>query len=215
MSIKTLIATSAVALTLATGAMADANFTGAYVGGNFGYGAGKTDFNNNVSGTTNNAKTDLGLAGIVGGLHTGYQHQMGMFVLGAEASADLSNTDATSTVAKQKVSLKRKNAFGLAVRAGVAVNSWMMYAKLGWENAKFEAKRNKTTKAATTDYKKSSRKNALVTGLGVETVVANNVMVGVEGTYKLYKKVSVATGNNTDTFKPRVADFKVRLGYKF
>lgn len=44
MSIKTLLATSAVALSLASsGAMADANFTGAYLGANIGYGMGKTD----------------------------------------------------------------------------------------------------------------------------------------------------------------------------
>lgn len=201
MTFKTMIATSAVALAIATSAMADSNFSGAYIGGNFGYGAGK--IKSNVALTNNTtASSELGMTGVIGGLHTGYQHQFGMFILGAEASANLSNTENETTVSgavESKVRLKRKNAFGLAARAGVAINSWMTYAKLGWENAKFEANADGS--------KGTARLNAFVTGLGVETVVAKNVMLGTEWTYSFYQ--------NKDSIKPRIGDFKVRLGYKF
>jgi len=213
MTFKTMIATSAVALAIATSAMADSNFSGAYIGGNFGYGAGKAVHNNN---TPDNSSSDLGMTGVIGGLHTGYQHQFDMFILGAEASANLSNTEATEKAGVEKKSIKRKNAFGLAARAGVAINSWMTYAKLGWETAKFSTKvSGNVAQPLANNFSKTKRVNGLVTGLGFETLVAKNMMLGAEWTYTFYKKTSFVAGNAKDNTTPRIGDFKVRLGYKF
>ena len=176
--IKTMIATSVVALGLATGAMADSHFSGAYVGGNFGYGFGKTDYNKNET-VADKAKTDMGTSGFVGGFHGGYQHQFGMFVVGAEAAFNLSNTEAKNTDGAEKESLKRKHAFGLAGRLGVAINSWMAYTKLGWERARFDFRHSGEAVVANNFSKKKSL-NGFVAGLGFETVVANNMMVGAE-----------------------------------
>lgn len=63
-----MIATSAVAIALATSAMADSNFSGGYVGGNVGYGAGKTKFDNNETAVANKFKADLGISGVIGGV---------------------------------------------------------------------------------------------------------------------------------------------------
>ena len=188
MSVKTLIATSVVAIALATTAMADSNFTGAYVGGNFGHGTGEVTSADNVP----------ALSGVVGGIHGGYQHQLGMFGVGAEGSFNLGNAENKTVTAQGKFTLKRKHAFGVAARLGVAINSWMAYTKLGWENAQFAIK--------TIDGTAKNQYNAFVAGLGFETVVANNIMVGGEWTTSFYKK---------DKSKLRISDFKVRLGYKF
>tara|TARA_B110000459_G_scaffold134324_1_gene146824 strand:+ start:215 stop:862 length:648 start_codon:yes stop_codon:yes gene_type:complete len=215
MTFKTMIATSAVALAIATSAMADSNFSGAYLGGNFGYGAGKAVHNNNEA-APYNSSSDLGMTGVIGGLHTGYQHQFGMFILGAEASANLSNTEATEKYGVEKKSIKRKNAFGLAARAGVAINSWMTYAKLGWETAKFSTKvSGNVAQLLANNFSKTKRVNGLVTGLGFETLVAKNMMLGAEWTYTFYKTTSFVAGNAKDMTTPRIGDFKVRLGYKF
>ena len=214
MTFKTMIATSAVALAIATSAMADSNFSGAYIGGNFGYGAGKAVNNNNEAAPANKS-SDHGMAGVIGGLHTGYQHQFGMFILGAEASANLSNTEATQKEDVQKKSIKRKNAFGLAARAGVAINSWMTYAKLGWETAKFSTKSSDIDPVNAYNISKTKRVNGLVTGLGFETLVAKNMMLGAEWTYTFYKKTSFLAGIVKDKTTPSIGDFKVRLGYKF
>ncbi len=213
MTFKTMIATSAVALAVVTSAMADSNFSGAYVGGNIGYGAGKVKKDDRVA-APNNRSTDLGMSGVIGGLHTGYQHQFGMFILGAEAAANLSNTEATDKNGAVKESIKRKNAFGLAARAGLAVNSWMTYVKLGWETAKFNYKVSGNALAAN-NVSKNKRLNAFVTGLGFETLVAKNMMIGAEWTYSFYQNKSFVAGADADKFKPRIGDFKVRLGYKF
>tara|TARA_R110002095_G_scaffold200627_1_gene180978 strand:+ start:1406 stop:2056 length:651 start_codon:yes stop_codon:yes gene_type:complete len=216
MTFKNMIATSAVALAVATSAMADTtNFSGAYIGGNFGYGAGKAEINNREA-APNNSSIDMGMSGVIGGLHTGYQHQFGMFILGAEAAANLSNNDGTSKDAAEKTSFKRKHAFGLAARAGVVINNWMTYVKLGWENAKFDYKVSGNVAPFLADnVSKSKRLNAFVTGLGFETLVAKNMMIGAEWTYSFYQNKTLSAGVVDDKAKPRIGDFKVRLGYKF
>lgn len=215
MTLKTMIATSAVALAVATSAMADSNFTGFYLGANAGYGAGKA-IQSNKEAAPNNFSADYGMTGAIGGLHTGYQHQLGMFILGAEASANLSNTEGTSKYGNVKTSIKRKHAFGLAARAGVAINSWMTYAKLGWETAKFNNKvSGHVAPRLDENFSKDKRLNGFVTGLGFETLVAKNMMIGAEWTYTFYKNTAFEAGNNPDKVKPRIGDFKVRLGYKF
>ncbi len=214
MTFKTMIATSAVALALATSAMADSNFTGAYVGGNFGYGAGKSKFDNNEGAANTTQKTDFGLSGAVGGLHGGYQHQFGMLVAGIEGAFNLSNTDATTTVGNVKTSIKRKHAYGLAARFGAVINNWMAYTKLGWERARFDFKISGSADS-NDDFSKKKNLNAFVAGLGFETLVAEHVMLGAEWTTSFYKKTSISSESNPDTYKTHISDFKVRLGYKF
>jgi outer membrane immunogenic protein len=215
--IITLIATSAVAVTLATSAVADSkNMTGFYVGGNVGYGSGtdKIQFNNNP--TRVNARSDRGMKGAVGGLHLGFQKDFGQFIAGLEGAASLSNTKGSDSFSTARVSgssaFKRKNALGIAGRLGVKLNSWAVFAKLGYENAKFTSSNTFGAFSAS----KNKRLNAFVPGVVLETVLCNNVMIGGEWTYSLYdgKNFSKSTVAN-DKHKPRIGDFKLRLGYKF
>jgi opacity protein-like surface antigen len=223
MTFKTMIATSAVALAVVTSAMADSNFTGAYVGANAGYGFGSTKVTNKLAAFITNY--DASLKGAIGGLHGGYQHQFGMFVAGVEASANLSNTKGSETTYAQTplanilvktISDKRKHAFGLAARLGVDLNSWMVYTKLGWENAKFESKGDANTALQGIELqfsgKSNRRSNAFVTGLGFETLVAKNMMIGAEWTTSFYDTKKMA---DRSVKILRIGDFKVRLGYKF
>ncbi len=216
MTFKTMIATSAVALAVSTSAMADSNFTGAYVGANAGYGFGSRKVTDDF--LVISTENDASLKGAIGGLHGGYQHQFGMFVAGAEASANLSNTKGSQSLivngvnpGEKTVSVKRKHAFGLAARLGVALNSWMVYTKLGWENAKFELK-VETLDEDTVSGKSNKRSNAFVAGLGFETLVAKNMMIGAEWTTSFYSTKKIADASMK---KLRIGDFKVRLGYKF
>lgn len=212
MTFKTMIATSAVALAVATSAMADSStHTGFYLGGSLGYGTGKTKFDNKEAGAAN-VRGDLKMRGPVFGFHTGYQYQMNMFVAGLEAALNLGNTKKDTKIGAVKVTHKRDFAFGIATRLGVAVESWLLYTKLGWENANFNTnvKLNDFTL-----YSKNKRSNGFLAGLGVEKLFNNGIMLGGEWTYTQYKKFSMASGNVKDSFKPRIHDFKVRLGYKF
>lgn len=214
MSFKTLIATSALALSLATAAIAEGNFTGFYAGANLGYGTGKVDFNNNLAAPAS-TKADLSVSGMIGGLHGGYQYQIESFVLGAEAALSLSNTEGSVTTSAIKSALKRKNSFILAGRLGYVMNSNLLpYVKLGWDNASFEQKTTGSVTAAN-NISKSKRINGFVAGLGLDALVGQNFMVGGEWSYTFYSKTTLVGGATNNSSTPRIADFKVRLGYKF
>ncbi len=215
---KKMIATSVVALT-AFAANADSNFSGFYAGLNAGYGVGSVKAETRTRAGVIVATTEAHARGFAGGVHAGYTYQMGMFLLGAEASFNFGSVKLAANSAS-----KRKEAFGLAVRAGIDLNSWMTYIKLGWENAKFE---NGFSQAViTAGGVKSQRHNAFVVGLGAETVIAENFLVGMEYSVSFYgeKRTAtataiaapvLATAGNTIDAKPRIHDVKIRLGYKF
>lgn len=214
--------TSAVAASIATSAVANTNMTGVYVGANVGYGAGSDKSNFTDKNAKTFVKNDKGMTGAVGGLHLGFQKDFGQFVAGLEGAANLSNTKSSfssnSGLAGEKSTFKRKNAFGVAGRIGVKLNCWLAYAKLGYENARFSSSLNNFD-VITGSASKSKRLNAFVPGIGFETMLNNHVIVGAEWTYSLYSGKNfnnkIGTTNVSDKHKPRIGDFKLRLGYKF
>lgn len=131
-----------------------------------------------------------------------------MWVLGAEASFNFGKLDTGFPVENGiNVSFERKHAYGLSLRLGVVLNSWMTYLKLGWENAKFEF--------SAPSFSDSTHENAIVGGLGMETVIAENIMFGAEATYAHYGTVDFTADGTKFSTEPGVLEAKVRLGYKF
>jgi opacity protein-like surface antigen len=183
--------------------MAAETFTGPYAGVNFGYGAGHIEMKDSSAKT----KTTHGMKGVIGGLHLGYQKDFGQFVAGLEASANLSNSESKNNYTDGRIVLKRRNAYGLAARLGMTLNTWLAYVKLGYENAKFDYRFN--------DTKDNKRLNAFVPGFGMETKLTPNVVFGGEWTYTMYSKKSFKKIDNDEKVKPSIGDFKLRLSYKF
>lgn len=191
----------------ATSAMAadSANMTGFYVGANGGYGVGKTKISD-----SNDVSLSKALDGFLGGLHAGYQKDFGCLVAGLEAHGYLSNTKGTARDTDGDTNAtKRKHGYGVSGRLGAKLNSWLTYVKVGYDRAKF-------TNSGIEDavrFSRSKNLNGLVLGLGAETMVTSNVALGAEITQTLYKAVKV---KGTDIkLTNRVADFKLRLSYKF
>jgi opacity protein-like surface antigen len=215
---------------------ANAFSSGFYVGANFGggMGSGKYSINYTPAGQGSDSG-DLGLKGIRGGLHFGYDYlATKVFLLGLEVSGDFSNTkgeqtraDAAAPVNTQTLSAKRKDAFALALRIGGIVHqSYLGYLKVGIETAKWETSLTSGPAAVTAYTTKSSdskkeRLTGLVLGLGAETMLTKNVSAGLEWTYTLYKSskslqlTGPANATATATVKPHTNDFRLRIGYKF
>jgi outer membrane immunogenic protein len=220
MKLKTLIATSAVAVAMASSAIAnECTFTGFNLGVNVGYGTGSANSSySNVAGT-NTISNNLSLKGVVGGVQAGYIKEFGKFVAGLEATFNLSNTQGkvTATTAvpgSAFFKVNRRNAFGLAANLGTKLNNWLLYVKLGWESANF--KLTSGSSATNSTLSKSKRLNGFAPGLGVATMLTHNVMFGVEWTYAFYSKQSgKASNGDRSSYTPRIADVKLKLGYKF
>lgn len=207
MKMNHILSAALLSTAIATSAMADTNkMTGFYVGVNGGYGVGHSESKSTPVG--NLPKVTHGMKGFVGGLHAGYQKDFGCMVAGLELAGNLSANKGKDEALSPTLTFKRKNAFGAAARLGFKANSWLVYGKLGYESAKFAVSQRTSS---------GKRHNAFVPGLGMETMLTNNVMFGGEWTYAMYsnKKHAVLTSPEKVSLKPSFSDFKLRLGYKF
>ena len=227
---KKILLTSALALATVTGASADhMGHTGFYVGLHGGYATGEFEstFIDNNNPPVFLARTASGTDGALGGIHLGYDHQvMEMFVIGLEGMFDIGadkheNADGTLGTTNTD-EIKRKNSYGAAVRLGLAMDQWLPFLKLGWKNSKFEYSR--PINPANFRIRKE-RSNAFVVGLGIDYNM-NGIMIGAGYEANFYKKekllpVSTAAPQGVNdlgvnsTFRPRIHEFKIRLGYKF
>ena len=144
-----------------------------------------------------------------------------MFVMGLEGSFNLGNTKkkvsqyTDSRGNTYKGTVKRDVAFGLATRLGIAIDSIMLYTKLGWEVANMNHNIKKNNNNTNFVHSKNKLSHGFVMGGGVSKVFNNGIMLGGEYTYTRYQKVHFRYTGGEDTLSPRIHDFKVRLGYKF
>jgi outer membrane immunogenic protein len=231
--------TSALTAAAILPASAASEYTGFYVGLNGGYGIGTGTANGSfqaaVPGVANGFQSDVGTKGFRGGLHFGYDHMMTkVFLLGLEASGDFSNLEGKSsslgalTNATVDTKAQRRDAFGLALRIGGLLNNSMLtYLKIGAETAKWKLTTtsnevNFNVAGATKSSTANKRLTGFVVGLGFETMLTKHISFGGEWTHTWYgktKQTVIQTAANTNQYKidykPRVNDFRLRIGYKF
>ena len=166
---------------------AECTFSGAYLGAQLGYGSMKTQMK------TAPAKTDVGSAGMISGLHVGYGKQFpNRLYMGLEAYGNLSDT----TGGKGNTKITRKNSFGAKLRPGVVFGNSLVYGVLGIESANFKPKAGK-----------SERFTGFVPGLGVAFNATEHVMIGLEATHTMYKERKKTI--------PKTTDFFARASYKW
>jgi opacity protein-like surface antigen len=198
---KKILAVAAVALLSTVASATSKNMTGFYAGVNVGAGAGKTRITQ-----SNGDRDEVGTNGFLGGFLFGYQRDLGSLVGGLEAGFDLSNQKASARVGTTSTTFKKRDSWNLALRMGTKINSWLVYVKAGYESAKFRY-------TETNIRAESKRHGAFVPGIGMETMLTNNVLFGGEFTYASYSRKTYRNSNHR--IRPHTADFKLRLGYKF
>ncbi len=97
------------------------DWTGFYAGGQLGY--GDYDWSNG---------SDLSLDGATGGLHAGYNHDFGGFILGGEAQIDAANLeDAAGTTAVDRM-------MRVKLRAGPDLGDTFLYGTVGIAHASLD-----------------------------------------------------------------------------
>ena len=123
------------------------------------------------------------------GLHAGYDHDFGRFVLGGELDynkLDIDNLD-------DKADLTR-----LRLRAGYDMDRFMPYVTLG-------------AARISGDYMGESIKETAATyGIGAEFKATDNITFGGEYSYQKWKDVNDIDGHNLDT-----GLFQIRASYRF
>lgn len=156
------------------------NWTGGYVGGQLGYG----DFDVDVPGISS-------ADGLIGGIHAGYNWDMGDWVTGVEVDWDVTDTDFGSNfgdidnVVRLKAKLGRD--LGRALVYGTAGGAW-----------------------AEGDIGGSSQDDiGWLVGGGVDYAVTNNWIFGGEALYHDFSSFD-NTGADIDAWT-----FRAKLSYKF
>ena len=141
------------------------SWTGLYIGGNIGYGFGRT------TGTVNVPPGNFDIDGIFGGGQIGANYQVGNWVFGVEAdyqAADISGTSAT--LAGVAINTEVESFGTVRGRIGYAWDRWMLYGTGGYA---FEGR---TTASLTPALVGSSRRSldGWAAGVGVEYAFAPN-----------------------------------------
>lgn len=192
---------------------ASSDMSGFYLGGNLGYGSGSTHLlAKDDENPSDISKFKFGSKGIVGGFHAGFRTMVNKFVVGLEGSASLNKSNRSNMTLNEgtevtRLSIKRKDSFGVSSHFGPIINNWLVYGKVGYEGAKFSLRAQENS-----DIKHNThRLNGFVPGIGCETLLSDNVMLGAEWSYSMYKNKKFEDSK----IKARIGDFKLRLSYKF
>ncbi|NKC50034.1 porin family protein [Ochrobactrum cytisi] len=229
MKLKALLLASTVALVVATGAKAaDAvieqepvpvvvapTFTrsGAYIGGQIGYGWGKSDFSGDVY-SFGNVKPD----GFLGGIYAGYNFDLGnSIVLGIDGDVTYNDVSKDIDVYSGDLAVgdfETKLRWSGAVRArvGYAVDRFMPYLAGG---VAFGNIKNSGSIDGIGSFSESKTLTGWTAGAGVDYAATDNLIVRLEYRYTDYGDKDIEFGglNVNQDFKTN----EVRLGvaYKF
>lgn len=227
MKLKSLLLASTVALVAATGAQAaDAivyeepapvvvapSFTwnGAYLGGQIGYGWGKSQVSGDLNG---NVKPD----GFLGGIYAGYNFDLGnSVVLGIDG--DVSYNDQSKgtniyfddvIVGSAKTDLRWSGA--VRARAGYAVDRFLPYIAGGV--AFGEVKNSVTTIGGFSDSE-SKTHTGWTAGAGVDYAATDNVILRLEYRYTDYGKKDYSFDGIDVRNKFKTNEVRLGIAYKF
>lgn len=119
--------------------------------------------------------------GVMGGVFAGYHLGSGNTFLAVEGFAQMSDAamsvSATDGVDTISASVRAKESYGAAVKAGIKVNNMTgLYARVGWISTNFETKLNDGVDT----YKESETEDAIQYGAGLETMLSDTMSLRAE-----------------------------------
>lgn len=193
-------------------------WTGVYIGGQVGYAWGKDSTTRFVTATGVPTGFSQGFSpsGAVGGLHAGFNYQMGSIVLGVETDIEasgykgnyrLGNGDGTDAKTNWQGSLRG--------RVGVALDRALIYATGGLAFANFTHTIIDGVTPATESFKKTDM--GWTAGVGIEYAFTRNLTARAEYRYSDYGNINHASLVAFPTFTHRhnPSNHAVRFGVSY
>ncbi len=159
------------------------DWSGFYIGAHVGY--GEAYYDGYWDGSSDDYDpSDLDLAGIAGGLHAGFNHQMDALVLGVEG--DFTFTDwsdsQTKSAGYEVISGKVKSLASLRGRLGIASDDVLLYGTGGIAVADASYKQVYGVDSQTWDFNKIGG----VVGAGAEWAMTDDFSLRAEGLYYFF-----------------------------
>jgi outer membrane immunogenic protein len=212
-------------------AIAVSNWSGVYVGANFGYGWSSGDWTNiNNTSLFGDALPGEGLTGglngILGGGQFGINFQSGSWVYGVEALIDVANIDGKQSnsfpfgAADDQFNANINVLMLGTVRLGYSWNDWLGYVKGGYALALVRASVNDGTPPTVGSGSDSSWRSGPTVGAGIEYALAPNWSLGLEYDYVHLDGDDYQLGDSTGSYLwhldvENVHLVMVRLNYRF
>ncbi|MGL5784797.1 MAG: outer membrane protein [Alphaproteobacteria bacterium] len=195
------------------------DFSGFYLGGGVGYSSQKASGNFKTS--THQGNSNLTPKGFKGGVFVGYGHTLGStpiylglevgYTFGQSKEKVSGNIGGTGALVLASFELKNKGGLEGAARLGIAFKNVMPYIKVGVA----QCKRSWDLTVNGSPRKKNEKFTALSLGLGFNTMVSRNIMIGLDYTYINYPKKEYTSGANTLKINQKENRICATLAYKF
>jgi len=231
MTLKSLLLASTVALLATTGAKAaDAivyeepapvisapvfSWNGAYLGGQIGYGWGKSQFSD-IDGSAN-LKPD----GFLGGLYAGYNFDLGnSVVLGVDGDVTYNNlkkrfseTDEFGDTDSFETKLRWSGA--VRARAGYAVDRFLPYIAGGVAFGQIKNTGKSSDGIVEESFSSSKTHTGWTAGAGVDYAATDNVIVRLEYRYTDYGHKNFDVDGDSTRNKFKTNEIRLGVAYKF
>jgi outer membrane immunogenic protein len=165
------------------------DWSGFYVGAHVGYGEGQVD------GEYDSNAFSLEPNGVLGGLHAGYNLQLGSFVIGAEGDFSWVDWADSAAVDTATVSAEVDWLATLRARLGVALDNFLLYGTIGAAWADASASVVDTGPVGSVDFEDAG----LVAGGGVEWGINEKLSWKLEGLWFNFDDTSSFTADPADS----------------
>lgn len=194
------------------------DWSGVYVGGQIGYGFGKTDATYNLPNTpTIRGTQDYDANGFLGGVQLGYNYQINSAVLGVEA--DFSGADVRGHSDEIHVGLgdtydTKLDWYGtLRARAGYAFDRTLIY---GTGGLAFGSVENQYLDGPANSFSEKNTKLGWTVGAGLEQSITDHWSAKFEYQYIDLRDQTIDYGANSNTtFGNTFNAVKIGMNYKF
>lgn len=161
----------------------------------------------------NLGSTDLGSDGWNGELNAGLgwvfqdHYYLGAEIFGTVSSAEIKSNAAVDGISANS-KFEYKYSYGIDFVPGVKISdSTMLYGKVGYVRGEFDTRANATVFGQTFSAKQDKGLNGLQLGIGLETMITNNVSTKIEYDWNNYEKINGV--------RPNVDSVKLGVAYHF
>ena len=189
-------------------------WTGGYVGLQFGGGWSNVDqpFSFFPPGPANLSQDNANGSGVIGGVFAGYNWQSGSFVFGGEADIDATSIDGDDGGSAGDINgFKAQWMASARLRAGYAVDRWLIYGTGGYAYLRGKADRRDPG----FEESQSASFNGWTIGAGAEYALTDNIIIRGEYRFADFGSKSVVISNYVEDISPQIHAVRVGLSYKF
>ncbi len=185
------------------------SWNGAYIGGQIGYGWGRTHYTSILN------EKKFSPDGFLGGLYAGYNFDLGnSFILGADADVTYNDLKKTIDLPLESFGSELRWSGAVRARSGYAIDRFLPYVAGGV--AFGQVHNTYSLPAIHTTYSDKETLTGWTIGAGVDYAATDNLILRLEYRYTDYGSKHFDFGGQSGIpFKLKTNDVRIGIAYKF